>query len=196
MFLCVCLPSACLFISVCRTSGHSQRLQRRHPGADGEEQWIRRQRRVRPLPRVSLLCGGRTWETGLRRQHESHRQRVQKSRGGCDLFKRRWQVEDPSCIVLDQIKDFQIHSTQSHSRRCVISTALMILASVLLLLLRYLCDFAYYCSLHHGERRAALIHVPSCGGLSSAERLVPLLKTLIQSMLQQLEEPSDGQTLE
>lgn len=57
------------------------------------------------------------------------------------------------------------------------------------LLLRYLCEFAYYCSLYHGERRAALVHVPSCGGLSSADRLVPLLQSLIQTMLEQLEGP-------
>uniref|UniRef100_A0A672JI19 Pyroglutamyl-peptidase I like n=1 Tax=Salarias fasciatus TaxID=181472 RepID=A0A672JI19_SALFA len=53
---------------------------------------------------------------------------------------------------------------------------------------RYLCDFTYYCSLYHGQRRAALVHVPSSGGLASAERLVPLLQALIRSMLQQLED--------
>ncbi|XP_051238522.1 pyroglutamyl-peptidase 1 [Dicentrarchus labrax] len=58
---------------------------------------------------------------------------------------------------------------------------------------RYLCDFAYYCSLYHGQRRAALIHVPSSGSLTSADRLVPLLQSLIQSMLDQLEDPSDRQ---
>ncbi|XP_069019661.1 pyroglutamyl-peptidase 1 [Embiotoca jacksoni] len=59
---------------------------------------------------------------------------------------------------------------------------------------RYLCDFAYYCSLYHGERRAALIHLPSSGSLASADRLVPLLQTLIQTMLQQLEDPSETST--
>uniref|UniRef100_A0A3Q0T8D8 Pyroglutamyl-peptidase I like n=1 Tax=Amphilophus citrinellus TaxID=61819 RepID=A0A3Q0T8D8_AMPCI len=53
---------------------------------------------------------------------------------------------------------------------------------------RYLCDFAYYCSLYHGQGRAALIHVPSSGSLASADRLVPLLQALIQAMLEQLEE--------
>ncbi|XP_043979634.1 pyroglutamyl-peptidase 1 isoform X2 [Gambusia affinis] len=53
---------------------------------------------------------------------------------------------------------------------------------------RYLCDFAYYCSLYHGERRAAFIHIPSSGSLSSAERLVPLLQEIIVMMLDQLEE--------
>ncbi|XP_044049984.1 pyroglutamyl-peptidase 1 [Siniperca chuatsi] len=56
---------------------------------------------------------------------------------------------------------------------------------------RYLCDFAYYCSLYHGQRRAALIHVPSSGSLTSADRLVPLLQTLIQTMLDQLEDLSE-----
>uniref|UniRef100_UPI0037E97F5D pyroglutamyl-peptidase 1 n=1 Tax=Semicossyphus pulcher TaxID=241346 RepID=UPI0037E97F5D len=56
---------------------------------------------------------------------------------------------------------------------------------------RYLCDFAYYCSLYHGQRKAALIHVPSTGSLSSADRLVPLLQTLMQAMLAQLEGHSD-----
>ncbi|KAM9352444.1 pyroglutamyl-peptidase 1 [Symphorus nematophorus] len=54
---------------------------------------------------------------------------------------------------------------------------------------RYLCDFAYYCSLYHGKRNAALVHVPSSGSLSSHDRLVPLLQTLIQTMLDQLEDP-------
>ncbi|XP_038124715.1 pyroglutamyl-peptidase 1-like isoform X1 [Cyprinodon tularosa] len=53
---------------------------------------------------------------------------------------------------------------------------------------RYLCDFAYYCSLYHGERRAAFIHVPSSGSLASAERLVPLLREIIVKMLKQLED--------
>ncbi|XP_074489143.1 pyroglutamyl-peptidase 1 isoform X1 [Sebastes fasciatus] len=56
---------------------------------------------------------------------------------------------------------------------------------------RYLCDFAYYCSLYHGQSRAALIHVPSSGSLASADRLVPLLQTLIHTMLEQLEDPSE-----
>ncbi|CAN9499267.1 unnamed protein product [Ophioblennius macclurei] len=55
---------------------------------------------------------------------------------------------------------------------------------------RYLCDFTYYCSLYHGQRRAAFVHVPSSGSLASPERLIPLLQALIQSMLQQLEDPS------
>ncbi|XP_040894543.1 pyroglutamyl-peptidase 1-like protein [Toxotes jaculatrix] len=56
---------------------------------------------------------------------------------------------------------------------------------------RYLCDFAYYCSLYHGQGRAALIHLPTSGGLASADRLVPLLQTLIQTMLHQLDYPSE-----
>lgn len=61
-------------------------------------------------------------------------------------------------------------------------------------LFRYLCEFAYYCSLYHGQRRAALVHVPSRGGLSSADRLVPLLQSLIQTMLEQLEDPVWGRS--
>ncbi|XP_029008676.1 pyroglutamyl-peptidase 1 isoform X2 [Betta splendens] len=51
----------------------------------------------------------------------------------------------------------------------------------------YLCDFAYYLSLYHGQRRAALIHVPSGGGPASAHRLVPLLQSIIQTALCQLD---------
>ncbi|XP_029991830.1 pyroglutamyl-peptidase 1 [Sphaeramia orbicularis] len=50
---------------------------------------------------------------------------------------------------------------------------------------RYLCDFAYYCSLYHGQGKAALIHVPS------SDKLVPLLQMIIQTMLDQLEDHSD-----
>ncbi|KAM4618257.1 pyroglutamyl-peptidase 1 [Polymixia lowei] len=56
---------------------------------------------------------------------------------------------------------------------------------------RYLCDFAYYCSLFHGQGRAALIHLPTCGSLASPDKLVPLLQTLIQTMLKQLDSPSE-----
>lgn len=60
--------------------------------------------------------------------------------------------------------------------------------TISVLLLRYLCDFAYYCSLYHGERRAALVHLPTSGPLASADRLVPLLQTLLRTMLAQLED--------
>ncbi|XP_056242958.1 pyroglutamyl-peptidase 1 isoform X1 [Seriola aureovittata] len=56
---------------------------------------------------------------------------------------------------------------------------------------RYLCDFAYYCSLYHGQGRAALIHIPTSGSLASADSVVPLLQTLIQTMLDQLGDPSE-----
>ncbi|XP_070291306.1 pyroglutamyl-peptidase 1 [Salvelinus sp. IW2-2015] len=52
---------------------------------------------------------------------------------------------------------------------------------------RYLCDFVYFCSPHHGHGRAAFIHVPASGSLATPERLVPLLQTVIQAMLNQLE---------
>uniref|UniRef100_A0A674D3G0 Pyroglutamyl-peptidase I like n=1 Tax=Salmo trutta TaxID=8032 RepID=A0A674D3G0_SALTR len=52
---------------------------------------------------------------------------------------------------------------------------------------RYLCDFVYYCSLHHGHVRAAFIHVPASGSMATPDRLVPLLQTVIQAMLNQLE---------
>lgn len=53
---------------------------------------------------------------------------------------------------------------------------------------RYLCEFAYYCSLYHGQRKAALIHVPSCGTLQSTDALVQQLQGVIQAMLQQVED--------
>ncbi|KAK3549230.1 hypothetical protein QTP70_034235, partial [Hemibagrus guttatus] len=55
---------------------------------------------------------------------------------------------------------------------------------------RYLCDFVHYLSLHYGQRRAALIHVPACGSLVSPERLVHQLRTIIQVMLCQLDTES------
>ncbi|XP_041854143.1 pyroglutamyl-peptidase 1-like protein isoform X3 [Melanotaenia boesemani] len=53
---------------------------------------------------------------------------------------------------------------------------------------RYLCDFAYYCSLYHSQRRAAFIHIPSSGSLASPDTLVPILQALILTMLQHLED--------
>ncbi|XP_030621189.1 pyroglutamyl-peptidase 1 [Chanos chanos] len=54
---------------------------------------------------------------------------------------------------------------------------------------RYLCDFTYYCSLYHGQGRAAFIHVPASGSLACPARLVPLLHSIIQAMLCQLDTP-------
>ncbi|TSS72683.1 Pyroglutamyl-peptidase 1 [Bagarius yarrelli] len=48
---------------------------------------------------------------------------------------------------------------------------------------RYLCDFVFYLSLHYGQRRAALIHVPARGGMASPQRLASQLQTIIQVML-------------
>ncbi|KAG7521611.1 pyroglutamyl-peptidase 1-like [Solea senegalensis] len=53
---------------------------------------------------------------------------------------------------------------------------------------RFLCEFTYYCSLYHGQGRAALIHIPTHGRLASADRLLPLLKSIIQTMLSQMDD--------
>ncbi|XP_060733875.1 pyroglutamyl-peptidase 1 isoform X2 [Tachysurus vachellii] len=55
---------------------------------------------------------------------------------------------------------------------------------------RYLCDFVLYHSLHYGQRRAALIHVPACTCLVSPEKLVYQLQTIIQVMLCQFDAQS------
>lgn len=91
--LCSCVP-------VCCTPWRSQRLQCHRSGANREEQRLQRQRRVRLLSWESLLCGGRTRETGLAHQHEGRLQRVQTSREGCGLLKRRWQVQQTSVSLL------------------------------------------------------------------------------------------------
>ncbi|XP_061078804.1 pyroglutamyl-peptidase 1 [Conger conger] len=56
---------------------------------------------------------------------------------------------------------------------------------------RYVCDFVYYYSLHVGKGRAVLIHVPASGSLATPESLVPLLRTVIITMLRQLEASTD-----
>ncbi|XP_058502391.1 pyroglutamyl-peptidase 1-like protein isoform X2 [Solea solea] len=53
---------------------------------------------------------------------------------------------------------------------------------------RFLCEFTYYCSLYHGQGRAALIHIPTHGPLASADTLLPLLKSIIQTMLGQMDD--------
>lgn len=165
-------------VPVCCPSGHSQRLHCRHFRANRKQQRIQRQRRVRLLSWESLLCGRRTRQTGLGHQHEGCLQGDEAGGGGRPVLQRRWQVGACPCVVFTE------------------STRFGTLLSVLLLLLlpRYLCDFAYYCSLYHGDRKAALIHVPSSGSLASADTLVPLLQTLILAMLDQLRGPSDRQS--
>ncbi|TRY66384.1 hypothetical protein DNTS_003352 [Danionella cerebrum] len=48
---------------------------------------------------------------------------------------------------------------------------------------RYLCDFVYYYSLYRGKGMAALIHIPA---KESRVKLVPLLQTIIQTLLLKL----------
>ncbi|XP_006004166.1 pyroglutamyl-peptidase 1 isoform X2 [Latimeria chalumnae] len=53
---------------------------------------------------------------------------------------------------------------------------------------RYLCDYVYYISLYHGNRKAAFIHVPVLTKSLTVDRLAMILKTIIQEMLDHQEE--------
>nr|KAF6278894.1 hypothetical protein mMyoMyo1_010225 [Myotis myotis] len=48
---------------------------------------------------------------------------------------------------------------------------------------RYVCDYTYYLSLHHGNGRAALIHVPPLSPELPASLLGKALQVVIQEML-------------
>uniref|UniRef100_A0A8C6WBR5 Pyroglutamyl-peptidase I-like n=1 Tax=Nannospalax galili TaxID=1026970 RepID=A0A8C6WBR5_NANGA len=50
---------------------------------------------------------------------------------------------------------------------------------------RYVCDYTYYLSLHLGNRRAALIHVPSLSRWLPASLLGKALQVIIQKMLEE-----------
>ncbi|XP_013828356.2 PREDICTED: pyroglutamyl-peptidase 1-like protein isoform X2 [Capra hircus] len=52
---------------------------------------------------------------------------------------------------------------------------------------RYVCDYAYYLSLHHGNGCAALIHVPPLSPRLPASLLGKALQVLIQEMLEEIE---------
>ncbi|XP_067871644.1 pyroglutamyl-peptidase 1 [Heterodontus francisci] len=52
---------------------------------------------------------------------------------------------------------------------------------------RYLCEYAYYLSLHHGNRKAGFIHVPRLSNGLTVERLGKVLQLIIQEMLGHLE---------
>ncbi|XP_062926503.1 pyroglutamyl-peptidase 1 [Mobula hypostoma] len=52
---------------------------------------------------------------------------------------------------------------------------------------RFLCDFVYYLSLHHGNRRACFIHIPALSSDSEAKTLGKVLQLIVREMLQQLE---------
>lgn len=52
---------------------------------------------------------------------------------------------------------------------------------------RYVCDYAYYLSLHHGNGCAALIHVPPLSPWLPASLLGKALQVLIQEMLEEIE---------
>ncbi|XP_039090993.1 LOW QUALITY PROTEIN: pyroglutamyl-peptidase 1-like protein [Hyaena hyaena] len=55
---------------------------------------------------------------------------------------------------------------------------------------RYICDYTYYLSLHHGNGRAALIHVPPLSCRLPAPVLGEALRVLTQDMLAQMGRPS------
>lgn len=57
---------------------------------------------------------------------------------------------------------------------------------------RYLCDFAYYYSLHCGKRRAAFIHLPTKGPQATPEKLIAQLRIIILGMLREARGLSDG----
>ncbi|XP_051898591.1 pyroglutamyl-peptidase 1 [Pristis pectinata] len=52
---------------------------------------------------------------------------------------------------------------------------------------RFLCDFAYYTSLYHGNRRACFIHIPAPSTGWGAKTLGKILQLIIREMLEQLE---------
>ena len=54
---------------------------------------------------------------------------------------------------------------------------------------RYLCDFIYYTSLHHGTCPVVFVHVPELNSPYSAEQLGSALKQLIEVLLEDLELP-------
>lgn len=60
---------------------------------------------------------------------------------------------------------------------------------------RYVCDYTYYLSLHHGNGRAALIHVPPLSPELPASLLGKALQVVIQEMLADGEN-AQGQSLE
>ncbi|XP_055273697.1 pyroglutamyl-peptidase 1-like protein isoform X1 [Moschus berezovskii] len=52
---------------------------------------------------------------------------------------------------------------------------------------RYVCDYAYYLSLHHGNGCAALIHVPPLSPWLPASLLGKALQVIIQEMLEEIQ---------
>ncbi|XP_024417739.3 LOW QUALITY PROTEIN: pyroglutamyl-peptidase 1-like protein [Desmodus rotundus] len=54
---------------------------------------------------------------------------------------------------------------------------------------RYICDYTYYLSLHHGNGCAALIHVPPLSPRFPASLLGKALQVIVQEMLEQEREP-------
>ncbi|XP_027427513.2 pyroglutamyl-peptidase 1-like protein isoform X2 [Zalophus californianus] len=54
---------------------------------------------------------------------------------------------------------------------------------------RYVCDYTYYLSLHHGNGYAALIHVPPLSRWLPASLLGKALQVIIQDMLEELRKP-------
>ncbi|KAM9183726.1 LOW QUALITY PROTEIN: pyroglutamyl-peptidase 1-like protein [Dugong dugon] len=54
---------------------------------------------------------------------------------------------------------------------------------------RYICDYTYYLSLHHGNGHAALIHVPPLSPWLPASLLGKALQALVQEMLEEAGKP-------
>nr|XP_008531455.1 PREDICTED: LOW QUALITY PROTEIN: pyroglutamyl-peptidase 1-like protein [Equus przewalskii] len=54
---------------------------------------------------------------------------------------------------------------------------------------RYVCDYTYYLSLHHGNGCAVLVHVPPLSRWLPASLLGKALQVIIQEMLEELRKP-------
>ncbi|XP_049761660.1 LOW QUALITY PROTEIN: pyroglutamyl-peptidase 1-like protein [Elephas maximus indicus] len=54
---------------------------------------------------------------------------------------------------------------------------------------RYVCDYTYYLSLHHGNGRAVLIHVPPLSPRLPAGLLGKALQALVQELLEEVAKP-------
>uniref|UniRef100_A0A8C9DIC4 Pyroglutamyl-peptidase I like n=1 Tax=Prolemur simus TaxID=1328070 RepID=A0A8C9DIC4_PROSS len=54
---------------------------------------------------------------------------------------------------------------------------------------RYVCDYTYYLSLHHGNGHAALIHVPPLSHRFPASLLGKALQVIIREMLEEARKP-------
>ncbi|KAM4826067.1 pyroglutamyl-peptidase 1-like protein [Thomomys bottae] len=113
-----------------------------------------------------------------------------KNRGYKDADIRGFQPEDSVCLVGGPEAISSVVNMKAICRRVAVEDVEVAFSGDTG---RYVCDYIYYSSLHHGNGHAALIHIPPLSARLPASLLGRALQVIIQKMLEENEEKPELQ---